>query len=420
MATILLVEDDPVIRHAFAALLKSEGHEAVAAASSQAAQEAAARRPPQLLLMDVGLPGEDGIDCALRLRAHKGQCPLVFLTAHGGAGLRGARDRGRTVCLPGQADHWGAAAAGGADRAARWSAGAEGNGGCSPRWPTTARSSAAVGMLAERHQWTVAEAFSALRLMARSGPAGAGSRRRHHEPKALSGQSAGREKGHVAATAAAFTMLRRYPEPVAPAQAFPGPPTGSRSSHLARAAPRTANPAARHGLSSTAGERSVCGFAGFVAFGRQRLDAVARHRVLVAMSAALARRGPDDVQYYDDGALSLVFRRLSILDVAGGRQPFFNEAGDQILVANGEVYNHADLRRELQPRHRFASRSDCETLLHGFEEWGTGLFGRMRGMVALAHWDVARTRAHAGARPAGHQAALRVPAARRPALRGPN
>ncbi len=132
----------------------------------------------------------------------------------------------------------------------------------------------------------------------------------------------------------------------------------------------------------------MCGFAGFVAFGRQRLDAVARHRVLVAMSAALARRGPDDVQYYDDGALSLVFRRLSILDVAGGRQPFFNEAGDQILVANGEVYNHADLRRELQPRHCFASRSDCETLLHGFEEWGTGLFGRLRGMVALAHWDV--------------------------------
>lgn len=168
MATILLVEDDPVIRHAFAALLMSEGHEAVAAASSQAAQEAAARRPPQLLLMDVGLPGEDGIDCALRLRAHQVGCPLVFLTAHGGPAFVAraiAADPYAYLVKPITGEQLLPvvqtallAAERGRQKEERLLA----------ALADSREISAAVGMLAERHQWTVAEAFSALRLMARS------------------------------------------------------------------------------------------------------------------------------------------------------------------------------------------------------------------------------------------------------------
>jgi asparagine synthase (glutamine-hydrolysing) len=106
------------------------------------------------------------------------------------------------------------------------------------------------------------------------------------------------------------------------------------------------------------------------------------------MGDALERRGPDDAQYFDDGTLCLVYRRLSIIDVEGGRQPFLNESGDQLLVANGEIYNHDELRSALAGAHAFASRSDCEPLLHGFEEWDVNVLRRARGMFALAHWDL--------------------------------
>ncbi len=135
-------------------------------------------------------------------------------------------------------------------------------------------------------------------------------------------------------------------------------------------------------------EHLVCGFAGFVSFQRAPFDAVERQRILQAMGDALVHRGPDDAQYFDDGTLSLVYRRLSIIDVEGGRQPFVNEAGDQLLVANGEIYNHQELRAALIGRHSFHSRSDCEPLLHGFEQWGLGVLERTRGMFALAHWDM--------------------------------
>jgi asparagine synthase (glutamine-hydrolysing) len=134
----------------------------------------------------------------------------------------------------------------------------------------------------------------------------------------------------------------------------------------------------------------MCGFAGFLAFGVSPMNAVDRHRVLVAMGDAIAHRGPDDAQYYDDGRLALVYRRLSIIDVQGGRQPFFNERGDELLVANGEIYNHASLRARLSSDHRFSSRSDCEVLLHGFEQWGSAALEQAQGMFALAHWDIRR------------------------------
>lgn len=131
----------------------------------------------------------------------------------------------------------------------------------------------------------------------------------------------------------------------------------------------------------------MCGFAGFLRFSGPQVDEDARRAILVAMGRALERRGPDDAQYFDDGVLSLVFRRLSIVDVDGGQQPFFNHERHRVLVANGEIYNHGELRVELSVNHAFASRSDCEPLLHGFDEWDLGVLQRARGMFALAHWD---------------------------------
>ena len=105
------------------------------------------------------------------------------------------------------------------------------------------------------------------------------------------------------------------------------------------------------------------------------------------MGRAMAHRGPDDERYFDDGMLSLVFRRLAIVDVERGQQPMFNEDGTIVCVANGEIYNHGELRRQLAARHEPASDSDCEVLLHGYEQWGLEAFARCRGMFAAALWE---------------------------------
>jgi asparagine synthase (glutamine-hydrolysing) len=110
------------------------------------------------------------------------------------------------------------------------------------------------------------------------------------------------------------------------------------------------------------------------------------------MGRRIAHRGPDDEQSFDDGLLSLLFRRLSIVDVAGGAQPIWNEAGTLCVVVNGEIYNHLALRDTLRERHTFRSRSDAEIVVHLFEELGVDAFGRLEGMFALAIWDVPRRR----------------------------
>ncbi|MBI5478046.1 MAG: asparagine synthetase B, partial [Deltaproteobacteria bacterium] len=110
------------------------------------------------------------------------------------------------------------------------------------------------------------------------------------------------------------------------------------------------------------------------------------------MGQRIAHRGPDDEQLHDDGYLSLLFRRLSIVDVAGGAQPIWNEARTLCVVVNGEIYNHLALRATLRERHAFQSRSDAEIVVHLFEELGVGAFDRLEGMFALAIWDVTRRR----------------------------
>jgi asparagine synthase (glutamine-hydrolysing) len=112
---------------------------------------------------------------------------------------------------------------------------------------------------------------------------------------------------------------------------------------------------------------------------------------VVAMTAALAHRGPDDVGYHLRPGLGLGVRRLSIVDVAGGMQPVYNESGDICVVANGEIYNHRELRARLQASgHRFTSRCDTEVIVHLYEEYGDRCAEHLRGMFAFAIADGGR------------------------------
>lgn len=129
----------------------------------------------------------------------------------------------------------------------------------------------------------------------------------------------------------------------------------------------------------------MCGIAGIVHRGALA-DAPARAS---RMADSIRHRGPDDEGYWSDSDIALGFVRLSIIDLKGGYQPMANEDERVWVVFNGEIYNHIELRRELQRRgHRFRSdHSDTEVLVHGWEEWGVELPARLNGMFAFAIWD---------------------------------
>jgi asparagine synthase (glutamine-hydrolysing) len=106
------------------------------------------------------------------------------------------------------------------------------------------------------------------------------------------------------------------------------------------------------------------------------------------MCAAIAHRGPDDEGVFVSGPVGLGVRRLSIIDPTGGNQPIANEDGSVVVVYNGEIYNHEELRRDLAARgHHFRTKADTEVLVHGYEEFGPDVVTRLRGMFALALWD---------------------------------
>jgi asparagine synthase (glutamine-hydrolysing) len=112
---------------------------------------------------------------------------------------------------------------------------------------------------------------------------------------------------------------------------------------------------------------------------------------LAAMSDAIVHRGPDDAGVYRDDHAALGFRRLSIVDLAGGHQPLSNEAGTVWTVFNGEIYNFPALRHRLEARgHTLRSQGDTEVLVHLYEDEGVGMFELLRGMFALAVWDAPR------------------------------
>lgn len=128
----------------------------------------------------------------------------------------------------------------------------------------------------------------------------------------------------------------------------------------------------------------MCGFVGFIGGGETQND----RSILENMTNTIVHRGPDDVDYYMDGSISLGFRRLSIIDLEGGRQPILNEDGSKVLIFNGEIYNYQTIREELlQAGHVFTTKSDSEVLLHGYEEYGPALLQKLRGMFAFAIWD---------------------------------
>jgi asparagine synthase (glutamine-hydrolysing) len=105
------------------------------------------------------------------------------------------------------------------------------------------------------------------------------------------------------------------------------------------------------------------------------------------MCDAIRHRGPDDEGYFVGPGVALGMRRLSVIDVAGGRQPVTNEDGTLQLVFNGEIYNYLELREELaRSGHVFRTASDTEVIVHAYEEWGELAFGRLRGMFAIALW----------------------------------
>lgn len=106
----------------------------------------------------------------------------------------------------------------------------------------------------------------------------------------------------------------------------------------------------------------------------------------------LRHRGPDGEGWWEDARTQLGFRRLSIIDVTGGHQPLVNEDGRVLLTLNGEIYNHHALRAELAAEHRFATGSDAEVVLHGYEAWGDAVFSRLRGMFAAVIVDTRQDR----------------------------
>jgi asparagine synthase (glutamine-hydrolysing) len=129
----------------------------------------------------------------------------------------------------------------------------------------------------------------------------------------------------------------------------------------------------------------MCGIAGvFHADASLPIDAELPRR----MAGRIAHRGPDGVGFWNGRGVAFAHRRLSIVDVEGGRQPMSNEDGRVQVVFNGEIYNHLELRAWLESRgHRFANRSDTEVLVHLYEEFGQELVHKLRGMFAFAIWD---------------------------------
>src|SRR5262249_6250308 len=114
---------------------------------------------------------------------------------------------------------------------------------------------------------------------------------------------------------------------------------------------------------------------------------------VVSMRDVITHRGPDEAGLHGDGFAALGHRRLSIVDLAGGHQPLANETDTVWVTFNGEIYNHALVRSELERAgHRYKTRSDTETIVHAYEEWGDDCVHRFRGMFAFAIWDSPRRR----------------------------
>ncbi len=132
----------------------------------------------------------------------------------------------------------------------------------------------------------------------------------------------------------------------------------------------------------------MCGIAGFT-----HLDRAADPDLIQRITASLIHRGPDQQGVYESPKISLGAVRLKIIDLASGDQPLVSRDGDTVIVFNGEIYNHVELRREMDSRgHRFRGHCDTELVLAAFREWDRDCFRRLRGMFAVALWTESATR----------------------------
>ncbi len=134
----------------------------------------------------------------------------------------------------------------------------------------------------------------------------------------------------------------------------------------------------------------MCGICGQFNFARNEPVEPATIR---RMTGTIVHRGPDDEGYFISGPVGLGFRRLSIIDLAGGHQPMSDAEETVWVIFNGEIYNFKELRAELEKQgHRFRTNSDTEVIVCGYKEWGTEVFNHLNGMFGLAIWDVTKKR----------------------------
>ena len=134
----------------------------------------------------------------------------------------------------------------------------------------------------------------------------------------------------------------------------------------------------------------MCGICGQYNF---RDRAPVNRRTIERMTSSIVHRGPDDEGYHVAGAIGLGFRRLSIIDLAGGHQPMSDQGNTVWVVFNGEIYNFPELRRELEGfGHLFRTACDTEVIVHGYKQWGDDVLNRLNGMFGLAIWDAQKQR----------------------------
>ncbi len=132
----------------------------------------------------------------------------------------------------------------------------------------------------------------------------------------------------------------------------------------------------------------MCGFAGIIdLFGRRD----AERQTIETMCNAIVHRGPDDSGYFSAPGIGIGHRRLSIVGLADGQQPIFNEDRSVAVICNGELFDHIEVRQRLEAKgHRFQTHSDSETIVHLYEEYGEDIFEHLKGQFAFALIDIPR------------------------------
>lgn len=129
----------------------------------------------------------------------------------------------------------------------------------------------------------------------------------------------------------------------------------------------------------------MCGFCGF----NDKRSKKDKEKIIKSMADRIIHRGPDSDGYYVDNDVALGFRRLSIIDLKGGSQPIYNEDNTIAITFNGEIYNYQSLRDELiKCGHKFRTNTDTEVIVHGYEEWDTEVFNKLRGMYGIIIYDI--------------------------------